>query len=132
MISTNIRNLRLSKGYKQEYVAQKTAMTQANYSKIESGQIDPSIQQIEKLAEIFGTTTDEIIHGVKEIKIEHNNYANSNNKSTNNGISYYQQKNYEWERKHFQQTIDSQKQTIESQKITIEVLLKRIEELKSK
>ena len=75
-ISTNIRTLRISKGYKQEFVALKTKMTQANYSKIESGKIEPSLQQIEKLSQIFETTTEEIMHGKKVVIFEEDNSKN--------------------------------------------------------
>lgn len=80
-IADNIRTKRLERGYKQEILALECNMTQANISHIEQGKTKPSDEGLEKIAKVLGTTPEELKYGIKEIKIEHKNEANSNNQS---------------------------------------------------
>ncbi len=53
-INEKIRNIRLSKGYTQEYVAIKMNIDPVNYGRLERGQTKITIDKLEKLSEIFG------------------------------------------------------------------------------
>jgi transcriptional regulator with XRE-family HTH domain len=46
----------------QKEVASTAEMQASNYSKIESGQRDISVEALDKIAQLFGMTIDEIIH----------------------------------------------------------------------
>ena len=59
---TNIKKIREEKGIKQQTVADLIAMHRSNYSKIESGQRELSIDALNKIAKYFGMTTDQIIN----------------------------------------------------------------------
>ena len=57
----NLRKLRLSKGLSQSALGQKTGLTQAAISYIESGQHDPKYSTILRLAVCLGCEVDELI-----------------------------------------------------------------------
>ncbi|MCF0054902.1 helix-turn-helix domain-containing protein [Dyadobacter sp. CY356] len=60
-IIKRIRDLRVKKGFKQEYVARKAKMSQSNYSQIETGKIEPTISQIMIFAKIFEVPLDKLL-----------------------------------------------------------------------
>lgn len=69
----NIQRIRLEKGFSQEYMADRMNMTQNNYSKLERGLIQLTIERLYQIAEIFETDVSEIIEyntGVKVIKTD--------------------------------------------------------------
>lgn len=63
-----------TKRFDSEKIASIADMQASNYSKIESGQRDISIEALDKVAKLFGMTVDEIIHFEgkvpKEVTIE--------------------------------------------------------------
>jgi transcriptional regulator with XRE-family HTH domain len=61
-IGKNIKKIREQKGLMQKEVAYAAEMQASNYSKIESGQRDISVEALDKIAQLFGMTIDEIIH----------------------------------------------------------------------
>lgn len=61
-IGKNIKKLREQKGLMQKEVASSADLQASNYSKIESGQRDISVEALDKIANFFGMTVDEIIH----------------------------------------------------------------------
>jgi transcriptional regulator with XRE-family HTH domain len=61
-IGKNIKTIREQKGLMQKEVAATANMQASNYSKIESGQRDISVEALDKIARLFGMTVDEIIH----------------------------------------------------------------------
>lgn len=61
-IGKNIKKLRDQKGLMQKEVASSANLQASNYSKIESGQRDISLEALDKIANFFGMTGDEIIH----------------------------------------------------------------------
>lgn len=61
-IGNNIKKIRKQKGLKQKEVASTADMQASNYSKIESGQRDISVEALDKIAQLFRMTVDEIIH----------------------------------------------------------------------
>lgn len=61
-IGKNIKKIREQKGLMQKEVASAAAIHTSNYSKIEKGEREPSIEALDKIATLFGMTVDEIIH----------------------------------------------------------------------
>ncbi|MCE1168186.1 MAG: helix-turn-helix domain-containing protein [Sphingobacteriia bacterium] len=61
-IGNNIKMIRKQKGLMQKEVASTADMQASNYSKIESGQRDISVEALDKIAQLFRMTVDEIIH----------------------------------------------------------------------
>lgn len=58
----NIKRLREEKSYTQQQMAELINMHRSNYSKIESGQREISIEALDKIAKHFGLTIDQIVH----------------------------------------------------------------------
>lgn len=61
IIGSNLLNKREEKRYTQAYMAILCEMSQPNYSDIERGKREPTISQLIKFAEIFGTTVDVLV-----------------------------------------------------------------------
>jgi len=61
-IGKNIKNIREQKRLMQKEVAAVADMQASNYSKIESGQRDISVEALDRIAQFFGMTVDEVIH----------------------------------------------------------------------
>jgi transcriptional regulator with XRE-family HTH domain len=61
-IGKNIKKLREHKGLMQKEVANAAGIHASNYSKIEKGEREPSIEALDNIAKFFGMTVDEIIH----------------------------------------------------------------------
>ena len=60
-ISEKIKNIRELKNLTQEYVAKKLDMTQAGYSKLESGKTDITFSQLEDIAKVLGVSVEDLI-----------------------------------------------------------------------
>lgn len=61
-VGKNIKKIREQRGLMQKEVAYVADMQASNYSKIESGQRDVSVEALDKIAQFFGMKVDEIIH----------------------------------------------------------------------
>ena len=61
LIGKKIRELRLMKGYKQEYMAYKVGITQTGYSKIETGETSLSLERAGVIANAFEMSLVELI-----------------------------------------------------------------------
>jgi len=61
-IGSNIKKIRKQKGLLQKEVASTADMQASSYSKTESGQRDVSVEALDKIAQLFRITVDEIIH----------------------------------------------------------------------
>lgn len=61
-VGKNIKKIREQKGLMQKEVASVADMQASNYSKIESGQRDVSVEALDKIAIFFGMKVDEVIH----------------------------------------------------------------------
>ena len=61
-IGINIKKIREQNNKMQKEVAQHADMQASNYSKLESGQRDVSVEALDKIANFFGMTIDEILH----------------------------------------------------------------------
>ena len=69
-----VKKIREQRGLMQKEVAAAAKLQASNYSKMESGQREVSIEALDKIAKLFGMTVDEVIHFEgklpKEVKIE--------------------------------------------------------------
>ncbi len=66
-IADNIKKFREQKGLLQKQVAAEIGLKPAHYNKIEKGIVDPSIEMLDKLANLFGITIDQIVHMKEDI-----------------------------------------------------------------
>lgn len=58
----NIKNIREEKGLKQIEVANHIGVDKSAYSKIEKGTRALAIEELQRMAEVFGMTTDQILN----------------------------------------------------------------------
>ena len=56
-----LRKLRNAVGYSQEFVATTAAISQATYSRYESGSSEPSFGELEKIAALYGFRAGEFL-----------------------------------------------------------------------
>lgn len=59
-----IRALREKAGYSQQRVAQILGISQAAYSRLETGEIEISIKKLFELSELYGLTLQKLIEGI--------------------------------------------------------------------
>jgi HTH-type transcriptional regulator, competence development regulator len=59
-----IRDLRIKRGFTQEYLAKQLGMGRSNFGHIERDRNQITVEDAIKLADLLGTTTDYILHGV--------------------------------------------------------------------
>lgn len=64
-----IKNLRLIKDFKQEYVANFLGMSQPEYSRLESGGRMAKAQELQKLAQLYGVRIDQIMQHDMNIEL---------------------------------------------------------------
>jgi transcriptional regulator with XRE-family HTH domain len=62
---TNLRTRRGDLGLTQEAVALEAFMDQSQYSRIERGEVDPSIRTLTRVARALGTTPSELLRGIR-------------------------------------------------------------------
>jgi transcriptional regulator with XRE-family HTH domain len=60
-VTTNIKKVRLYKGYTQEYVAMKMGCSQNTYSKIELGAIKLTVMRLLEVADILEVDTSALL-----------------------------------------------------------------------
>ncbi len=80
-VEEKIRGIRELKNFTQEYMAEKLGMTQAGYSKIESGGTKLTYSKIEEISKVLGVQIEELL------AFDSQKYFNSFNnvKGNNNG-----------------------------------------------
>lgn len=61
-LAKNLKALREEKGLLQKEVANAVKVHPSNYSKMEKGERDVSIEVADRLAKFFGVTLDELVH----------------------------------------------------------------------
>lgn len=113
-----IRKLRELSGKNQIEVAETLGLTQSNYSKIETGKLDLTIKQLEKIADLLELKLEDII-GFNEHIIFN---MTKNNKTNGFVINNQTSKN---EKKLYEDFIMNQKEQINHLKIIIEKLLNK-------
>lgn len=69
-VATNIKTLREQRNIKQQEIADLIGMHRSNYSKIESGQREISLNALERIARFFNVTLDELVYMETEIPQE--------------------------------------------------------------
>ena len=69
-IGVNIKRLREDRKIKQSEIADLIGMHRSNYSKIENGQREISLAAVDKIAEFFNISIDELIHMGNDIPKE--------------------------------------------------------------
>ena len=61
-LGKTIKNIREEKGMTQQQMAELIAMHRSNYSKVESGERELSIEAISKISKYFGMTIDQLVN----------------------------------------------------------------------
>ncbi|MCF6347017.1 MAG: helix-turn-helix domain-containing protein [Flavobacteriaceae bacterium] len=69
-IADNLKVFREQKGLLQKEVANAVGVHPSNYSKMEKGERDVSIEVADKLAKFFGVTIDELVHMTNQVPDE--------------------------------------------------------------
>lgn len=69
MLYPQIKNLRLIKDFKQEYVANYLGMSQPEYSRLESGARTAKAQELQKLAQLYGVRVDQILQNDVNVEL---------------------------------------------------------------
>ena len=76
--------LRKTKNLTQDEVAEKLNVTRQTVSKWETNQSTPDFDKILPLCELYEISTEELLKGEKQEKLEENNYNNEEKKNKNN------------------------------------------------
>jgi transcriptional regulator with XRE-family HTH domain len=63
--TTNLRNRRTELGLSQEAAAYAASMDQSQYSRIERGEVDPSIRTLTRVARALDSTPSELLRGIE-------------------------------------------------------------------
>lgn len=61
-LADNIKKIREQKGLLQKQVAAEIGLKPAHYNKIEKGLVEPSVVILDKLAQLYSVTIDQIVH----------------------------------------------------------------------
>jgi transcriptional regulator with XRE-family HTH domain len=61
-VGLTIKKIREEKGLTQQQLAELIHMHRSNYSKVESGERDLSVEAVDKIARHFGMTIDQLLH----------------------------------------------------------------------
>lgn len=69
-VGKNIKKIREQRGMTQQQIADLIHMHRSNYSKIESGLREPSIEALNKIAKHFGITLDELVNLKGKVPVE--------------------------------------------------------------
>lgn len=62
--TSNLRERRRALGLSQETAAAAASMDQSQYSRIERGEVDPSIRTLTRVARALRTTPSDLLHGI--------------------------------------------------------------------
>ena len=65
MFNKKLREIRMNRGYTQQVTADALDVTLTSYQRYEMGTREPSIQMINKIADFFNVTTDELFGRIK-------------------------------------------------------------------
>lgn len=86
LIEEKIKSIRELKNYTQGYMAEELGITQAAYSKIESGQTKLTVSKINDIAQIFDMPVEDLVaYDSQRYFNSFNNVKGSNNGSVING-----------------------------------------------
>jgi transcriptional regulator with XRE-family HTH domain len=79
----NLRKVRMLKNYSTKYMYMGLKMSQSNYNKVESNEIDLSDERLEQAAELLGVTPEFIRNFKEDAIFEHSNYNNKQEENAN-------------------------------------------------
>ena len=65
--SRNIRMLRISKEWSQQYMADRLGMSQANYARLESGKVKLDMSRLEEIASILEVPLENVLNPRKTV-----------------------------------------------------------------
>lgn len=82
-VSEKIKNIRELRNYTQDYLAKQLGMTQAGYSKIESGKTDVTFSQLTGIAGVLGIKVEDLLSFDNQKFF--NSFNTSNVRGSNNG-----------------------------------------------
>jgi len=85
-LGEKIKKVREFRNYTQDYVAQQLKMTQAEYSRIESNEMDISFSRLENIAKILDVSTADLIKHDGQSMFT--NYITANDNSITNGYVF--------------------------------------------
>ena len=69
--------LRKTLHYTQQYVSEKTSVSQSNYSKYEKGQVEPGLSFVKKIIELYDVDANWLIKGIGDIPFSEEGTNNS-------------------------------------------------------
>ncbi|MBR3802832.1 MAG: helix-turn-helix transcriptional regulator [Clostridia bacterium] len=87
MLNEKIKSLRLSCNYSQVDVAEKLSVTKQTISNWENNNIQPSIDMLIKIADLFGVTTDYLLSRESIARIDVNGLTDTEVQHINNIIN---------------------------------------------
>ncbi|MDR1544689.1 MAG: helix-turn-helix domain-containing protein [Prevotellaceae bacterium] len=123
-LKTNeVRRLRLTKDYKQDYMADILGIEQSQYSRIEKGECAVDFDKVLKIAQILDVNWFDIVDGINS-----QNFYNCKQAGHNNIMNNYQ--NFENERKAYLAQMEDLKTQISELKRDKEDLRNKIKLLK--
>lgn len=65
--SRNIRMLRISKEWSQQFMADRLGMSQANYARLESGKVKLNMSRLEEISQILEVPLDNVLNPRKTV-----------------------------------------------------------------
>jgi transcriptional regulator with XRE-family HTH domain len=63
ILTANLKAARIARGLSQEAAADAAGMDQSQWWKIESGQVDPSVKTLARVAAAVGVSVSDLLHG---------------------------------------------------------------------
>ena len=88
-ISDNIKKVRELRNFSQEYVAQELGISQSSYARIESGEVIPKVDRLQRIAEILDVDISFLLNTTNVFNLVFNATANQSgyiNNQNNNVI----------------------------------------------
>ncbi len=120
-LGSRIRQLRNTKGWSQQAVADHLNMSQVNYHKIESDKAQPRLEQLEKIAELFEISILDLIDQNKNtFHIQHNQHSQNGIVMMSGDVDLYNKQ------------LQAKEEIIKLKEEKIQWLQKQIEEFKRK
>lgn len=86
-VINNVVELRKKYGYSQQEIADKLNITRQTYIKIEKGDSEPNVAQLELLANLYGVPVEEFFYGVQNVEKFKQMYLYILSKFRKNGIT---------------------------------------------
>lgn len=124
-----IRQLRESRQWTQEDMANKLSMSTQGYAKIERGDTRSNLSRLEQISEVFGIDVVELLAYGEDSQVNFNNSTNTD--SFNNAFFGSTSNNLESEFRYLKLLLSHKDETIENLKREIKLLTEMNELLKS-